>query len=87
MVSFIADESSVVRFLNFNYLLVITLSYTQATNGSNGFAANHKGYLKNMLVSRLMKKLPSITDSQRRLIESEVQIFVNREYLTKDTMR
>ena len=57
------------------------------SNGSNGFAANHKGYLKNMLVSRLMKKLPSITDAQRRLIESEVQIFVNREYLTKDTMR
>ena len=57
------------------------------SNGSNGFAANHKGYLKNMLVSRLMKKLPSITEAQKRLIESEVQIFVNREYLTKDTMR
>ena len=41
------------------------------SNGSNG-KTSHKAYLKNMLVSRLMKRMPNLSEAQKRLIESEV---------------
>ena len=44
--------------------------------GSNGKTTNHKAYLKNMLVSKIAKRFPSLNEAQMSLVESEVQLFV-----------
>ena len=40
-----------------------------------------------MLVNRLMKKVPNLDESQKRLVDSEVAMFINHEYLTRETMK
>ena len=51
-------------------------------------AVGHKNYLKNMLINRLLKKFPD-QDSERlmRVVEGEVNVFIQSEYVTKESMR
>ena len=51
-------------------------------------AMGHKNYLKNMLINRLLKKFPD-QDSEHLMgvVESEVNVFIATEYVTKESMR
>ena len=47
----------------------------------------HKDYLKKMLINRLQKKFPQADDQTNQIIISEVNIFLNNEYVTKESMK
>ena len=48
-------------------------------------SASHKDYLKNMLINKFTKKYPG--ETQRRMIEIEVNSSMANEYMTKDNLK
>ena len=54
---------------------------------SRAGAAGHKEYLRNMLINKLLKKFPDADYLMKSTIESEVNLFISSEYVTKESMK
>ena len=55
--------------------------------GTGKTSAGHKEYLKNMLINRMMKRFPVADTATRQTVESEVNLFIASEYVTKESMK